>query len=219
MFIVALSDIHGYLDHIGSITADLKKADLVLIAGDITNFGGAEQVSDVISEIKKHNANVYAVPGNCDSPNVEQWLSREGINLSCRLIEFEGFKIFGFGGSLPCERHGSSETMETDLAVCLGHIEEQIEPDDKVIVISHYPAGGTRVDFTGTGHAGSISIRRFIENRQPVLALSGHIHDAPGVDHIGKTTLVNPGPLRNGSYACIDITETGHIEKVELFNV
>jgi hypothetical protein len=219
MLIVALSDIHGYLNHIGSIAPALTKADIVLIAGDITNFGGLDQIKTVIDKIRKHNINVYAVPGNCDSSNVEQWLGDEGVNLNCNPTEFAGFKIFGFGGSLRCDRHESCKSLEDDLAVCLAHIEEQIEADDKVIVVSHYPAGGTRVDFDGNSHRGSVSIRRFLESNQPVLALSGHIHDAPGVDHIGKTTLVNPGPLRNGSYACIEITETGHINKVELFNV
>jgi hypothetical protein len=41
--------------------------------------------------------------------------------------------------------------------------------------------------------AGSKSVRRAIETRQPLLALHGHIHEAPGAIKIGRTLCINPG--------------------------
>lgn len=41
--------------------------------------------------------------------------------------------------------------------------------------------------------AGSASVRRVIETRQPMLGLHGHIHESPGAIKIGRTLCVNPG--------------------------
>jgi Icc-related predicted phosphoesterase len=36
---------------------------------------------------------------------------------------------------------------------------------------------------------------------QPLICFTGHIHEARGIDAIGRTKLINPGPLREGGYA------------------
>ena len=41
--------------------------------------------------------------------------------------------------------------------------------------------------------AGSHSVRRAIENHQPILGLHGHIHELAGAVKIGRTLCVNPG--------------------------
>lgn len=41
--------------------------------------------------------------------------------------------------------------------------------------------------------AGSVSVRKTIEERQPLLGLHGHIHESRGVVMIGRTLCVNPG--------------------------
>ena len=75
-----------------------------------------------------------------------------------------------------------------------------------MVLVTHQPAWGTDVDLqASTRHVGSRSVRLFIEDYQPILAVSGHIHEAYGTDLIGSTLLVNPGPFRNGRYATIDI--------------
>jgi Icc-related predicted phosphoesterase len=70
------------------------------------------------------------------------------------------------------------------------------------------------VDILHSGiHAGSIAVREFIEEHEPELVVCGHIHEARGVDAIGKSTIVNCGPLFKGSYALI---ETGPEIRVKL---
>jgi len=51
---------------------------------------------------------------------------------------------------------------------------------------------------------GSAVIRRIVERDQPELVLCGHIQ-ARGVDQIGRTHVVNPGPTLVGHYAIIDV--------------
>jgi Icc-related predicted phosphoesterase len=41
--------------------------------------------------------------------------------------------------------------------------------------------------------AGSVSVRRAIENYKPMLGLHGHIHESQSVAKLGRTTCINPG--------------------------
>ena len=41
--------------------------------------------------------------------------------------------------------------------------------------------------------AGSTAVRAAIERHQPLLSLHGHIHEARGVQRIGRTVSINPG--------------------------
>ena len=54
MKIIALADIHGGLDYLSGAGEELRGADLIVIAGDITNFGGAVQIQHIISEISRY---------------------------------------------------------------------------------------------------------------------------------------------------------------------
>jgi len=46
------------------------------------------------------------------------------------------------------------------------------------------------------GHVGCKSIREFIEENNILLSVCGHIHETfGGANHIGRTLVVNPGPL------------------------
>lgn len=212
MIIIALADIHSCLDYlVGSsgLSDDLSNADVVLIAGDITNFNGRDEAARILTELQKYNSSVLAVPGNCDLPAVDEYLRSSGVNLNCNCITVGEITFTGLGGSLACSRHVHNETSEEDFTVCLEHVSSMPPKDKKVVFVSHKPAKGTAVDSIGDGyHNGSEAIRKYIEQNQPMLAVSGHIHEAPGIDTIGKTTLVNPGPFRQGSYAYIELDET-----------
>ena len=41
--------------------------------------------------------------------------------------------------------------------------------------------------------AGSSTVRKMIEEFQPLLGLHGHIHESKGFRRIGKTLSINPG--------------------------
>jgi Icc-related predicted phosphoesterase len=40
---------------------------------------------------------------------------------------------------------------------------------------------------------GSIAVRQFIEERQPLVALHGHVHESRGAEQLGRTLCLNPG--------------------------
>ena len=59
---------------------------------------------------------------------------------------------------------------------------------------------------------GNLAVRRYIEERQPLLSIHGHIHEDRGVDLLGDTVLVNPGPLKEGYYAVAELDRTVKVE-------
>lgn len=75
------------------------------------------------------------------------------------------------------------------------------------IYVIHAPPYGTKLDVLRSGrHAGSRSVRRFIEQHEPPLTLHGHIHESHSVtneirDHIGDTVCINPGQARRVLHA------------------
>jgi hypothetical protein len=48
-------------------------------------------------------------------------------------------------------------------------------------------------------------VRSFIEERQPDVVVCGHIHEARGMDRLGKSVLVNCGPAGKGYYVSLVI--------------
>ena len=214
MIIILLADIHGCLDYLSNICDEVTNADLVLIAGDITDFGCRGQAKKILSAIEKYNSRILAVPGNCDRPGVDEYLSERGMSLNCNCAKVGEITFLGIGGSLPCPGHTPNESPEENFESHLDKIALKIPSDGRVVFVSHQPAWGTGVDLAGNRHSGSRTIRAFIEINQPLLALSGHIHEAGGVDSIGRTKLVNPGPFRNGLYAYIELNEK--IDKIEI---
>jgi hypothetical protein len=62
-----------------------------------------------------------------------------------------------------------------------------------------------------------VPVRNYVETRTPMLVLSGHVHESRGVDNIGGTTVVNPGPLMEGNYAEVTLKGVLSVElKAEL---
>ena len=84
-----------------------------------------------------------------------------------------------------------------------------------LVLVTHQPPYGTLADVAGGfRHVGSESIRAFIEKNKPAVCFCGHIHEAQSVDHIDGTTIINPGPLRKGGYAYVEINGTAVIAAI-----
>jgi hypothetical protein len=78
----------------------------------------------------------------------------------------------------------------------------------------HAPPYGTACDRLRSGeHVGSRELRAFVEREIPDLVLCGHIHESRGVDELGATRVVNPGPVAAGHYAVVG---AGRAVSVEL---
>jgi len=209
VIIIALSDIHSQTRYIPAMAEALLEADVVLVAGDITDFGTAAGAREVIETLRLYNPTLFAVPGNCDGRDVEPYLAREDISLHNRRRDLHGIAFAGL-----C-RWLIPDGDDSPGADPYRNLPRLLADAPRRVLLTHQPAWGTAVDTTLTGkHAGNPETRDLIEQLQPLLAVSGHVHEAPGIDHIGPTTLVNPGPARRGHYAKITLAD--RVQDVQL---
>ncbi|MGB9720902.1 MAG: metallophosphoesterase [bacterium] len=212
MRILAISDIHGRINYDKKIVSILSNVDLIVISGDITNFGGKKEALTVLNTIREISNNILAIPGNCDQLEVLDVLKSENINLHGEIKEFNGLIFFGIGGSGFTPFRTPQEYSDEEIERILSNYKKQ---DGREIFVSHAPPINTKVDKTLMGmHVGSEHIREFIEKNQPDLCLCGHIHEARNIDRIGKTAIVNPGPFPK-FYAMIEVSDK---IQVELYN-
>ncbi len=208
MIAVAITDIHGDYRRLAEFGDALAAADVVLLTGDLTQFGHRRAASEVLDAVRGHNENVLAVAGNCDYPDVGDFLAAEDVNLDGRCRVIEDVALLGLGGSLPAPGRTPNERDEAELADRLEAAASEAPADLPWVLVSHQPPLNTCADRVHGGqHVGSRSVRAFIEEHQPVVCLTGHIHEGRGTDSIGETTIVNPGPLRSGHYARIEVRD------------
>jgi Icc-related predicted phosphoesterase len=83
-------------------------------------------------------------------------------------------------------------TIENDLS--------NIHATPKTIMAIHQPPSGMGLDVCINGRkVGSKAVQNWIQKEQPLLVLTGHIHESPQVTglwkgNIGKTLVIQPGP-------------------------
>lgn len=207
--IVGLADIHGDLETIKKIGPDIRQAHAILLVGDITHFGRKKEAAAVVDALAKFNTRILAVPGNCDHPEVSEYLIKRGVSLEGRRMIIDGVGFIGVGGSLPCPGKTPNEISEKQFATALAETAERLPPGMPTVLVSHQPPHNTKTDVVAGGkHVGSKSVRKFIRDTQPLLCFTGHIHEGVAIDTIGRCQVINPGPLREGRYAWALLGET-----------
>ncbi len=220
MYWIAFGDIHESTSVLAEIS-DLAEAEGVIITGDLTNHGTSYAVKGVIGAVETYNKSILAQPGNMDTNSVIEYLDDQGINLHHQVKELApGLGVIGIGFSTPTPFGTPSEVPESTLEQWLEECFEMAEAMnfDKLILVIHEPPADSKVDMIGNGqHVGSRAVRRIIEERQPDLVLTGHIHESKAVDTIGRSTVINPGMLAGGGYVRVDYSN-GNLS-AELKNV
>ncbi|MGQ9499969.1 MAG: metallophosphoesterase [Dissulfurimicrobium sp.] len=200
MKIIAFGDIHMDYQAAGDIPG-IRDADLIIITGDLTNFGGRKDAETVLNTIRGLNQKIWALPGNLDQPSVGGYLDELGINLHGRGIKMGDVGIFGVGGSNITPFNTPMEFSEEELFHLAMKGYEDIALLPVKIFVSHAPPFNTAVDCIKSGvHVGSTAMRRFIEEKQPDFCLTGHIHESRGEERLGKTLVLNPGMLRESGW-------------------
>lgn len=215
--IVCASDIHLAFRAIERLADELQHADLVVLAGDLTHFGEPADAFTVIDAFRKHQPHVLSVTGNLDMAWVIDAFHDAGISLHGEGRRFGRLGIFGCGGSniTPMDTPTEWEEPQLDEILERGFAAVADAPDQ--LLVCHVPPFDTRLDRLMNGTpVGSPAVRQFLERRRPALAVVGHIHEGRGIDRVGDTVVINPGPLRDGGYAVITHDDAGF--KAELCN-
>ena len=200
MRFIAFGDIHMDTGEVANIP-DIASAEHIIVTGDITNYGSSLDAEAVLNRLLAVNSSLLAVAGNLDQPDVAGYLENVGISLHGRGIKVDGLGIMGLGGSNYTPFNTPYEFSEGELEAFLASGFAEINDADNFILVSHTPPLQTNTDQLLNGrHVGSSAVRKFIEAKQPLLCLTGHIHESRGEDHIGRTLVLNPGMLKQGGY-------------------
>lgn len=206
MNLLGLTDIHGHVKALQNMNDMILTADLILLVGDITNFGRQAETESILSALEPHGKKVLAVSGNCDYPEVDACLTDRNLNLHATSVVVDGIGFLGLGGSLITPFGTPNEMSEDEIESRLERAYARLEPDTPFVLVSHQPPHDTRCDRLASGmHVGSRMVRNFIEKRRPLACFTGHIHESVGTDRIGATPIINPGPLGTGFYAFAEI--------------
>lgn len=226
MRLLLVSDIHGHFEGAARLADEIRAADAVLIAGDLTDFGGGREAAAAVQAFAVEGVPVHAVLGNCDHPGAGSALLAAGRCLECSPVVLGSGDVriaaIGSGGGLSATGATPNEKPECDMADALEGAWVRLGRDPAfafasgalpkpdalrpLAIVSHTPPYGTEVDKAlGVKHAGSRLLRAFVERTRPLLVLSGHIHESAAVGILGGTTLVNPGPFKKGHYAVAEL--------------
>lgn len=204
MRIVSFGDIHMALRSIERLAPELRRADLVILSGDLTNFGGREEAARVIDAAQRHIRTVLALSGNLDRLEVIEFLCQRGVSLHGKSRRVGSIGIFGCGGSNVTPFHTPTELTEDELTAVLARGYSDVADAPHRLMVCHTPPANTTTDRLRNGqHVGSAAVRAFIQRHQPEVCITGHIHESAGIDHIGRTTIGNAGALRDGGYLVI----------------
>ncbi len=210
MKIISFGDVHEDTNNLIKIKSELENADLIIISGDLTNYHGKVEAKKVLESIKKYNKHLLAQYGNLDQPDVDGYLTSEGINLHGNGYLFEDVGIFGCGGSTPTPFNTPSEISETDIKKYLTHGYIKVKDAKWKIMVCHTPPKDTVIDVIRSGlHVGSSVVRGFIVQYKPDVCISGHIHESRGREMLVNTIILNAGMFRDGWYIEINIDKVG----------
>ena len=206
MKILAISDPHGDYSKIMEMMEKAGDFDLAVIVGDITDFGPDEKVEELMEMFDRP---VIAIPGNCDQRSILEVLdASKAINLHGKAEQIGNIRFIGLGGSNPTPFNTPFELSEEEIEKTLEGMVCSAENNDDcgtLVLLTHAPPHGAR-DELPFGHVGSKAIQKFVGRVD--LIVCGHIHEAKGLEQVGKTVVVNPGEACKGSCALIKLEET-----------
>lgn len=189
--ILAAGDLHGDTGLAKRLAGRAKKegVDLVILAGDLTFFG--QETKNLIRPFTKLKKPVLLLHGNHESLATVDFLSEVydgAMNLHGYSFEKGGVGVFGAGGA----DFGESPMSEKEFFKTLEKAHKGIKDKKKKIMVTHMHPFKSRAEFSG--FKGSKSVRRAIKEFGPDIMISGHIHEAEGIEEkIGKTRVINIG--------------------------
>ncbi len=190
MRVLIFSDLHGDQRALERLQA--QPADLYIAAGDLSTFGrGLERMGQMLAPLGER---VWVLPGNHETDQQNQeFCGRYGLvdfHRQTRQLGRTHWAGLGYSNPTPFDTPG--EFSEEEIADALAAFDSLASP---VYLVVHFPPWSTALDEIATGrHAGSRSLREWVERRQPAYLFCGHIHEGAGKSEaIGSTRCMNVG--------------------------
>lgn len=198
MKICCISDTHGALNNV-QIDED---TDLILHAGDFTfehKYDFKKQANyinnDVLNWIKTKNIDFLGCWGNNDmvaqykpeliNEYIHQYIYEE------KIIKYKDINIFLCAYQVWFD-DWAFNTPKFDIEETVLNEKYQKITEDVSIVVSHGPPYGIADKTINGNHVGSTALKRIINKRKnPLIIITGHIHEAYGKYQNDNITVVN----------------------------
>ncbi len=155
---------------------------------------------------------LYFMLGNDDPIELRSLLDEApwGTHAEGRVLPLDDdHELMSWGYSNITPWHSHREQTEDQLAEALASLGSQLRDPARAVANVHVPPLGSGLDDAPVldanlkvqqvlgqvkfAPAGSSAVRDFLVDRQPLLGLHGHIHEASGIRRIGRTIAINPG--------------------------
>ncbi len=210
MRILAFSDLHDDEEALLLLKkyADRIRFDLVLVAGDITNKG-VSYCEDLITFFPR----AFLVPGNNEPANVMEFLKNTKNYVHEKRVEIgNGLNVVGFGYSNITPFGTPNEYSEDEIYARMN----KLAIDQNTILLLHCPPFGFFDTVRGKS-IGSTAIKRIIEEKQPLLAIAGHVHEYEGSARLENTTIAKVATAQVGKALSITIeARTVFVDKISI---
>ncbi len=180
---------------------------------------------------QKTGKRVYGILGNDDVTEVEKDVRRlDSVEnligyMNMQTLELDkGLWLAGYPFVRPSRSsfYAGWEKSEEEIKRDLDELAIQSDPR-RTIYVAHSPPYGGSLDIAHNGeHIGSKSVRSFVEERQPLAVLSGHVHESflksgQVMERMGETYVFNPGGEHDKDILCavvIDTDDIGNYERI-----
>jgi Icc-related predicted phosphoesterase len=199
MRFLVITDFHQKRSMLESINSMIEEyaPEFTLFLGDVTDMGTGEDAIGIIQDI---NSEVYVIPGNCDPRDMPRKISDVAHDMHGKSTEIDGIHFAGLGGSNITIFGTPFELTENELYQGLKKISKK-----GMVLMTHVPPYGILDQIPSGQSVGSKAVKRIVDEFEPILALSGHVHEARGIVEQDGTVFVNPGPAKEGYGAIVEI--------------
>jgi Icc-related predicted phosphoesterase len=189
MKILIFSDIHGDMRALERVVA--QPADTYISAGDLSNFGKSlEHCGEILKPLGER---LLVLPGNHEThEQMRSFCTKYGfVDFHRQAKKLDGTNWAGLGYSNITPFKTPGEYTESQIAEALSHFVGM----DQLYLVVHFPPRDTKLDQYAEGrHAGSPTLRAWVEHEKPLYLFCGHIHETAGMkDRLGATQCVNVG--------------------------
>jgi len=208
MRIAYVVDVHDRFDAVPSVLDAIGDVDVLLVGGDLTNLGTPDDAERAVELWRPRVPRLFAIAGNMDSPAIDVRLAELGVSVNGRGEIVDGVGFAGVSAAPLSPLHTPYELPDEELAEHGANALSEIREARTRIFCPHAPPHGTACDRLRSGeHVGSPGLRRLVEREQPDVVLCGHIHESRGLDELGASRIVNPGPVGAGHYAVVEVAD------------
>lgn len=185
MRIYATADLHGRPDRIQAVREAVEH-----LRPDVLVLAGdlthSGRGREALDLLELPDLLVLAIPGNMDPLDVDQAIARSPAgSLQRGGVEYRGVRFGGLRED-PCD-----------------------------VLVVHEPPRGVLDRAWNGAHIGSREVRDYLERYRPRVVVCGHVHESPGVEKLGSSTVVNC-TMGDGRYLGALITWRDPEPQVEL---